>query len=250
MRHVIPPVVALLTCQIAAQTEDGREAYVALVREYDRAKQEWQREFNAAHRTTDTAKHAEVERRRPSRLFMPRFAGRARRYAGTEDAVSFLLWMLQNGRRGVGDPGAVLETLVRDHAESPQLAGVGREVRLMVAIDRYPRDRAAELLAELATRNDRGDVKISSHYYRAEMLHEVAGSADDRAVVAGAYRAVLACEPRDPFTPRAERGLYELEHLQVGMVAPEIAGEDLDGVAFKLSDYRGKVVLLDFWGDW
>ena len=32
--------------------------------------------------------------------------------------------------------------------------------------------------------------------------------------------------------------------------ALEIAGTDQDGVAFKLSDYRGKVVLLDFWGNW
>ena len=37
---------------------------------------------------------------------------------------------------------------------------------------------------------------------------------------------------------------------QVGQLAPETVGEDLDGVPFKLSDYRGKVVLLDFWGDW
>jgi peroxiredoxin len=29
--------------------------------------------------------------------------------------------------------------------------------------------------------------------------------------------------------------------------APEIQGVDADGAAFKLSDYRGKVVLLDFW---
>ena len=36
----------------------------------------------------------------------------------------------------------------------------------------------------------------------------------------------------------------------VGQVAPEIEGEDLDGVPFKLSDYRGKVVVLDFWGNW
>lgn len=35
-----------------------------------------------------------------------------------------------------------------------------------------------------------------------------------------------------------------------GKPAPEIEGEDLDGHPFKLSDYRGKVVLLDFWGDW
>ena len=33
----------------------------------------------------------------------------------------------------------------------------------------------------------------------------------------------------------------------VGKPAPEITGTDLDGRPFKLSDYRGKVVLLDFW---
>ena len=38
--------------------------------------------------------------------------------------------------------------------------------------------------------------------------------------------------------------------LNVGDVALEIEGEDLDGTKFKLSDYRGKVVLLDFWGHW
>ena len=36
----------------------------------------------------------------------------------------------------------------------------------------------------------------------------------------------------------------------VGRMAPEIEGQDLDGVRFKLSDYRGKVVVLDFWGNW
>ena len=38
--------------------------------------------------------------------------------------------------------------------------------------------------------------------------------------------------------------------LEIGQQAPEIAGEDLDGQSFKLSDYRGKVVLLDFWASW
>ncbi len=32
--------------------------------------------------------------------------------------------------------------------------------------------------------------------------------------------------------------------------APDIEGQDVDGQKFKLSDYRGKVVLIDFWGDW
>ena len=38
--------------------------------------------------------------------------------------------------------------------------------------------------------------------------------------------------------------------LEVGKLAPDIEGEDVDGQKFKLSDYRGKVVLLDFWGHW
>jgi cytochrome oxidase Cu insertion factor (SCO1/SenC/PrrC family) len=38
--------------------------------------------------------------------------------------------------------------------------------------------------------------------------------------------------------------------LEVGNLAPDIDGEDIDGVKFKLSDYRGKVVLLDFWATW
>jgi hypothetical protein len=43
---------------------------------------------------------------------------------------------------------------------------------------------------------------------------------------------------------------FKKERLQIGMTAPDIEGEDIDGVAFKLSDYRGKVVVLDFWGFW
>jgi hypothetical protein len=38
--------------------------------------------------------------------------------------------------------------------------------------------------------------------------------------------------------------------LAVGKVAPDIEGEDIDGNVFRLSDYRGQVVVLDFWGNW
>ncbi len=38
--------------------------------------------------------------------------------------------------------------------------------------------------------------------------------------------------------------------VKIGKVAPDIEGPDIDGENFKLSDYRGKVVMLDFWGDW
>lgn len=35
-----------------------------------------------------------------------------------------------------------------------------------------------------------------------------------------------------------------------GKLAPEIQGVDADGKKFALSEYRGKVVLLDFWALW
>jgi cytochrome oxidase Cu insertion factor (SCO1/SenC/PrrC family) len=46
---------------------------------------------------------------------------------------------------------------------------------------------------------------------------------------------------------QAEEELFRIRHLSVGKVAPEIEGEDQDGERFQLSDYRGRVVLLDFW---
>jgi hypothetical protein len=46
---------------------------------------------------------------------------------------------------------------------------------------------------------------------------------------------------------QANAVLFALRHLSVGREAPDIEGEDQDGKRFKLSEYRGKVVLLDFW---
>ncbi|MDG2013349.1 MAG: redoxin domain-containing protein [Pirellulaceae bacterium] len=48
----------------------------------------------------------------------------------------------------------------------------------------------------------------------------------------------------------AKGTIFEMRYLAIGKTAPDISGEDLDGEEFKLSDYRGKVVVLDFWGDW
>ena len=48
----------------------------------------------------------------------------------------------------------------------------------------------------------------------------------------------------------AQQTLHDPEDFAIGKVAPEIEGKDVNGVPFKLSDYRGQVVLLDFWGDW
>ena len=54
----------------------------------------------------------------------------------------------------------------------------------------------------------------------------------------------VGCEKSAPAPPKAHGG------PEIGFQAPEIVGIDLDGIEFSLSDYRGQVVMLDFFGDW
>ncbi len=55
---------------------------------------------------------------------------------------------------------------------------------------------------------------------------------------------------RKTYADVATAELYELQYLSVGKTAPELTGKDMDGAEFNLSDYRGKIVMLDFWGHW
>lgn len=48
----------------------------------------------------------------------------------------------------------------------------------------------------------------------------------------------------------AKRRLAAMRYAPVGQPAPDILGVDLDGQPMKLSDYRGKVVLVSFWATW
>lgn len=53
-----------------------------------------------------------------------------------------------------------------------------------------------------------------------------------------------------PVGEQASRELFELRHLAVGKTALDIEGDDQDGKPFKLSDVRGKVVLVYFWSEY
>jgi len=68
--------------------------------------------------------------------------------------------------------------------------------------------------------------------------------------VAEEYGDVQATGVRGTVGDAARTAIAEIKKSPIGKVTPEIEGEDVDAVNFKLSDYRGKVVLLDFWGHW
>jgi thiol-disulfide isomerase/thioredoxin len=44
--------------------------------------------------------------------------------------------------------------------------------------------------------------------------------------------------------------IANIPDLKIGRIAPDVVGEDLDGKPLRLSAYRGKVVVLCFWGTW
>ena len=57
----------------------------------------------------------------------------------------------------------------------------------------------------------------------------------------------------DQIPTLAEAAIARLDdwlNLAIGKPAPEIDGVDVEGRPLKLSDYRGKVVLLLYWGSW
>jgi len=153
-------------------------------------------------------------------------------------------------------------TLAKNHAKDPKMAKLGFYLGVTV------HSAAAEkllraILAQNPDRDAQGNAcyGLGRLYFKRYLDDTTAKDAGRYAQEAEAFfqreadkyaDVVLnhAGEKKFPFSVVAESRLYELRHLIAGKVAPEIAGEDLDGKALKLSDYRGKVVVLNFWGTW
>jgi peroxiredoxin len=54
----------------------------------------------------------------------------------------------------------------------------------------------------------------------------------------------------NPEVKRFARAMLEIKPISVGHKAPDFTTTGLDGKPVKLSDYKGKYVLLDFWASW
>lgn len=88
---------------------------------------------------------------------------------------------------------------------------------------------------------------------------QVAGALvlDDRLVTYGTpeqvkeYFAVLSPEvQKSYFGKKIKEGIELNNKTSVGVVAPQFSQTDVNGKVVKLSDYKGKYVLLDFWASW
>ena len=170
------------------------------------------------------------------------------RSTGSDDAVDFLTWIALYGRDKEAQTEAA-NILVDDHIKSAKLITLAENARYLA--QPFGKEGYPEFCGRLAEGSPDNMVKAWAMYSHASMMksgrnvpEDVAEEAD--AILAEAEQLAAGTLLADKIAgPR-----FVKERLQVGMEAPDIEGEDLDGVEFKLSDYRGKVVVIDFWGDW
>lgn len=93
--------------------------------------------------------------------------------------------------------------------------------------------------------------------YSAELLHYdydlMGGYSKDKGSMAEYEAAFKALSPRVQACPAGKAVadyIMSRKATEVGGTAPEFALEDIDGNMLRLSDLRGKYVLVDFWGTW
>jgi thiol-disulfide isomerase/thioredoxin len=87
----------------------------------------------------------------------------------------------------------------------------------------------------------------------AQRAASLAESGEHFARVAAEFPDVASADGSTRLGDRARAELARianLPNLKVGKAAPEIVGEDLDGRPLRLSDHRGKVVVVCFWATW
>lgn len=168
-------------------------------------------------------------------------------YAGTDDAVMFLLFVLQMGAKQ-DEVVDALDTLTDKHIAHKALVELGRMIPYLTSL--VPNDKAKVFIERMATipdANVRGWVTLARHQPTIETADR-AGEAYRTARTELLAAAELVTDAG--LKSEIRTAIDTREQFGIGNVAPDIEGQDLDGVAFKLSDYQGKVVFLDFWGDW
>jgi len=62
--------------------------------------------------------------------------------------------------------------------------------------------------------------------------------------------SVAGCSKKDPGGENQNPGTSKPIEVKEGSIAPDFEFITMDGKKAKLSDYRGKVVLLNFWASW
>lgn len=231
-------------------------AYAAIASEYDRAVVE----FSKAYREAAEDERAALRDKAPDRAaYGERMWRVAEENPEHEAATRALVWIVTywDGRseRGI----QAFDELIEHRIDSEAIGDIA------MATGFFSEERAEQALDRMIERSPHRSVQGRALLVRAEgrarKLEAMRRRGDEKSGEAEAELAALLRSVASDYADvrssdgktigdAAERMLFALDRLAVGKQAPEIEGENGKGAAMKLSHYRGKVVLIDFWGDW
>jgi hypothetical protein len=194
--------------------------------------------------------------------FAERFAelGRAERgtqlaYDSWSQIVSLATMSNTSSERGTALLGEALSALTTDHAQSEALAGLAGNLRY--GSQALGEERVVQTLKDIAARTPHRTVKAAALYSLGAVLGGERATGDPRLAEAKVVFAELQKDFADvklnderSYAEAASAFVFALENLAVGRPCPDFAAVDAEGANFQLSDYKGKVVLVDFWGFW
>lgn len=188
----------------------------------------------------------------PGKEYVPEFRALAEEAKGTDTAVQAWLWVLRIGVE-TQEAREILALLLAEHVQSKAMGELCGELRY--GAERFGQDATADALRALVAESPHEMVRASALFTLGAVLlasPQAESKAEGRdcleAVVAEYGEVAYGAD--STYAKAAEGYLFELDHLQIGMAAPDFATLDENGAAWKLSDYRGKVVVVDFWGFW
>jgi hypothetical protein len=239
------PLVPVLQAEdAAAETE-----LQALIERHNKAQQDVFKAYGEA--ATDEEKQ-KILAGLPGKEYVPEFLAIATKARGTDTAARALIWA---GRLSE-DPKekwSFVQTLLEEHMQSAVLAELTGELRY--AAYEHGHANVVEALRAIVAESPHERVRAGALFTLGAVLLESqdpASKAEGRdcleAVVVEYGK--LAYGGNSTYEAAANGYLYELDNLQVGMTAPDFETVDENGAKWKLSDYRGKVVIVDFWGFW
>lgn len=158
-------------------------------------------------------------------------------------ALEAAVWILRNVPDGPEVEKAA-EVIVQEHIENPELLQLCEDQNRM-------RHRSSKRLLQAALdKNPNPDIKATACLTLAMLLKHEAKHGLNKKETAEAgklFDRLIREYPKSDLARRAKPELHELRRLTVGSPAPEMEGVDLDGQPMRLTDYRGKVVVLHFW---
>ena len=234
----------------APQTLAEPTAYERLFKEFDAANDAHRKKLREARKGKDQERIETLLKKKIAADFVERFQAGADAHRGQPESKPYLLWLASHGRYGVRGAEAAVARLVTEFVRDKELGSLSLLIYLMVDREGYDRQLGLSQLMRIATVNVNAENRAAAHFWRAEILGHIIASEEAIKQALVDLEQVQQISQVENLRTRARNFAYELTHLRIGLPAPEIEAEDLDGVVFKLSDYRGKVVLLDFWGHW